>query len=174
MVGCAAMALSVDRTRTAYQRHRAIHEAACRQEASWARLADLFADDATYQDPFFGRIEGRDAIRAFLERSMSGLEDWTFPILWVAVDEGRVVTHWLNRLPGRRRDGTFFEFPGMSAIAFDDEGRIVSQMDLYDRVTALRVISEAKVPGLARMTDGAARLSAPFVDAVHALVGQTR
>ena len=168
------MALSREQTRAAYERHRAIHEAACRQEASWSALADLFADDASYQDPFFGRIRGRDTIREFLERSMSGLEDWTFPILWVAVDEGRVVSHWLNRLPGQRRDGSFFEFPGMSAIAFDDEGRIVSQMDLYDRVTALRVISEAKVPGLERVVGGAARLSGPFVDVVHGLVGQKR
>lgn len=168
------MPLSTERTRAAYDRHRAIHEAACRRRAAWAELADLFAEDATYQDPFFGRIRGREAIRDFLHRSMSGLEDWTFPILWVALDEGRVVTHWLNRLPGTRRDGTYFEFPGMSAIAFDDEGQIASQMDLYDRVTALRVISEAKVPGLERVVGGAMRLSGPFVDVVHGLVGQKR
>ena len=85
------MPLSIERTRDAYRRHRAIHEAACRQEASWSELADLFADEATYQDPFFGPIRGRAAIREFLQRSMSGLEDWTFPILWVAVDEGRLL-----------------------------------------------------------------------------------
>jgi len=166
------MTLSLERTRAAYDRHRAIHEAACRQEAPWSRLADLFADDATYQDPFFGRIVGRDAIRDFLERSMTGLEDWTFPILWVTVDEGRAVAHWLNRLPGRRRDGSYFEFPGMSAIAFDDEARIASQMDLYDRVGALRVIGEAKVPGLERVVGGVARLGGPLVETVHGLVGR--
>ena len=168
------MPLSIERTRDAYRRHRAIHEAACRQEASWSELADLFADEATYQDPFFGPIRGRAAIREFLQRSMSGLEDWTFPILWVAVDEGRVVTHWLNRLPGRRRDGSSFEFPGMSAIDFDDEGQIVRQMHLYDRVTALRVISEAKVPGLEGLVGAVTRLSSPLVDVVHGLVGQKR
>jgi limonene-1,2-epoxide hydrolase len=168
----ASSPLSRERTRAAFERHRAIHEAACRRQARWSELAELFADDASYEDPFFGRIAGREAIRDFLERSMSGLEDWTFPIQWVVLDEGRVVTHWLNRLPGRRRDGSHFEFPGMSAIAFDDDERIVSQRDLYDRVTALRVISEAKVPGLERVVGGAAGLSGAFVDVVHRLVGQ--
>ena len=62
----------------------------------------------------------------------------------------------------------------MSAIGFDDEGHIISQMDLYDRVTALRVISEARVPGVERMLGGATRLSQPFIDVVHSLVGQKR
>ncbi len=143
------MTLSREATALAYQRHREIHEA-----RRWVALADLFTVDATYDDPFYGRIEGRDAIRAFLSEAMSGLEAWTFPIEWVAVDEGRVVTHWHNRLPGLRPDGAPFEFPGMSHIAFADDGQIRHQMDLYDRIRALRVIAEAKSPLVERASRG--------------------
>ena len=90
------MSLSRDDTAAIYAEHKACHE-----ERRWADLADLFRPDGVYQEPFFGHIEGRDAIRGFLVRSMSGLDDWEFPIQWVVIDENRVVTQWLNRLPQR-------------------------------------------------------------------------
>jgi limonene-1,2-epoxide hydrolase len=163
------MPLSRKETELAYRKHRALHEA-----AAWPDLADLFAEHATYEDPFFGRISGRDAIRAFLEKSMTGLEDWTFPIQWTAIDEGRVVTHWLNRLPGTRRDGSPFEFPGMSAIAYDEDGLIVSQMDLYDRARALQVIAEARSRAARWMMAGARAAASPVLAGTHWLVARRR
>ncbi len=156
------MTLSRSDTEAAFRRHRAIHEA-----AEWPRLAELFAPDATYDDPFFGHIEGRDAIRAFLVRSMTGLEDWTFPIRWTAIDEGRVVTHWYNRLPGRRRDGGYFEFPGVSAITYGDDGLIHNQMDVYDRASALWVIAQGRSRAVERVTSGVRLASEPLLHAVH-------
>lgn len=161
------MPLSRAQTEAAFARHRAIHEA-----GAWGALADLFALDATYDDPFFGHIEGRDAIRAFLVRSMTGLEDWTFPIHWVSVDGGRVVTHWSNRLPRRRRDGSPFEFPGMSVIHFRDDGTIDNQTDTYDRVRALRVIAEQRSRAIELLGEGARRSMRPVVAAIHRLVAR--
>ncbi|MEM9874565.1 MAG: nuclear transport factor 2 family protein, partial [Myxococcota bacterium] len=134
------MALSRQATADAYARHLALHRA-----GHWPALADLFAHDATYHDPFFGRAEGREAIRDFLVRSMSGLEDWVFPIEWTAIDEGRVVYRWRNTLPVRRSDGRPFDFPGISALAYDDDGMVRDQTDLYDRGACLQVLAEAKV-----------------------------
>jgi hypothetical protein len=152
------MTLSRADTAIVYQQHRAIHEA-----RRWTELADLFAETATYDDPFYGRIEGRDAIRQFLTKAMRGLEAWTFPIEWVVVDEGRVVTHWHNRLPGRRFDGSPFEFPGMSHIAFRDDGKIIHQMDLYDRAKALLVIAQGRSGLVERAVGGVEGLSASLV-----------
>lgn len=161
------MTLSRADTEQAYRRHRAVHEA-----RAWPELADLFAADATYEDPFFSQISGREAIRAFLVKSMTGLEQWSFPICWTVIDEGRVVTHWHNRLPGRRRNGQHFEFPGISTITYGADGLIANQTDLYDRVRALRVIAEAQSRAVEWTVSGVRTASRPLIMGVHWLVAK--
>ncbi|GMV41432.1 MAG: hypothetical protein AMXMBFR64_31480 [Myxococcales bacterium] len=137
--------LDRDATAVAYARHRRVHEA-----GDWEGLGALFAEDARYFDPFFGWHEGQPAIAAFLRRSMAGLEGWTFPIQWHVAGEGRVVVRWLNRLPGRRPDGSPFEFPGMSVITFGPGGAITEQQDLYDRFEALQTVLGARTGAVGR------------------------
>ncbi len=160
------MTLSREETAAAYARHRALHEA-----RRWADLADLFHAEGYYWEPFFGRIDGREEIRDFLRSSMSGLEDWVFPLQWVVIDENRVVTQWFNRLPKLRRDGTHFQFRGISNIAYDDEGMIVSQEDSYDRVEAVRVLTEAKSPLLERVNGAVIRMGNPVVEFAKRITG---
>lgn len=149
--------LSREDTAAAYARHRTLHEA-----RRWTDLADLFAEDGRYWEPFFGELNGREAVRDFLRESMAGLEEWVFPITWTAIDEGRVVTQWFNRLPNPRRDGTPFQFRGISNIAYDDDGMIVSQEDSYDRIEALRVLAEARSPLLERFNGMVLRTASPM------------
>jgi limonene-1,2-epoxide hydrolase len=162
------MTLSRAATEAAYRKHRELHEA-----REWSALADLFTLDGSYAEPFFGQIRGREEIRRFLVQSMAGLDAWTFPIQWIAIDEGRVVTHWLNRLPGQRRGGGYFEFPGISTIAYDDEGRIADQLDFYDRLQALQVIAEARSTVVERGLAGFMRIGRPLVTGTHWLVAKT-
>ena len=63
-------------------------------EATWTDLARFFTDDVVYIDPAWGRVEGIDEIRAFLDESMRGLEDWRFPIELTAIDGDDVVIRW--------------------------------------------------------------------------------
>ena len=144
--------LSVEATAAAHERHLV---AKGNYTGAWESLADNFAEDATYYDVFYGWMYGREAIRKFLRDSMKGIEDWSFPVQWSVVGEGRVVVHWLNRLPGARPDGTFYEFPGTSSITYDDQGKIVQQLDLYDGISAIKIVTEAKLGFVAR---GARRL----------------
>lgn len=162
------MPLSREATHAAYLEHRTLHEA-----RQWASLADLFTEDASYSEPFFGEIHGREAIRAFFVKSMGGLEAWTFPIEWTVVDEGRVVSHWFNRLPKRRRDGGYFEFPGISTITYDDHGKIVRQLDFYDRLRVLQVIAEARSKVVERTVAGLLQIGRPLVMGTHWLVAKS-
>ena len=41
-------------------------------EATWTDLARFFTDDAVYIDPAWGRIQGVEEIRAFMDESMRG------------------------------------------------------------------------------------------------------
>lgn len=144
----AAATLSRADTAAAFERHRL---AQTTSGAAWDSLADLFAPDATYFDAFYGEFRGREAIRTFLRDAMRGLDDWRFPVEWHVVGEGRVVVHLMNQLPGRRPDGSFYEFPSVSLISYGPGGLIDRQMDLYDSLAAIRVLIEAKAGPLGRV-----------------------
>jgi hypothetical protein len=146
--------LSREATAAAFEKHLV---ARGNYAGSWEALADLFAEDATYRDVFYGEMTGREAIRTFLRKSMEGIEDWSFPVQWTLVGEGRVVVHWLNRLPGKRPDGTFYEFPGVSCITYGTDARIIRQVDLYDGMAAIKVVIEAKSGIVGRLLHAVAR-----------------
>ena len=77
-----------------------------RGERSWSSIAEeFFTEDIVFIDPAWGRTEGRDAVAQFMDESMAGLEDWTFPEEWTMSDGERVVTMWWNRLPGEGPGG---------------------------------------------------------------------
>lgn len=120
-----------------YARHRALHEA-----GDWDGLGDLFTEDASYLDSVYGWSHGLPAIRKFLTKSMNGLDDWSFPISAVAYDteHGVILNHWVNRLPGTRPDGTFYDVPGASVLTYAGDGRISRQMDLFDTAWMMREI----------------------------------
>ena len=141
--------LTREQTKAAFER---LHVLAKGNHAGgdWQQMGDMFAEDASYFDAFYGWLHGREAITRWLSESMRGLEAWSYPVQWVAIDEGRVVVHWLNRLPGERPDGTRYEFPGISAMTFDDEGRVVRQVDLYDVVETLQTVAEVSLGPVGR------------------------
>jgi ketosteroid isomerase-like protein len=103
-------------------------------ETGWDVLADFFTDDATFVDPAWGRVEGIENIRTFLKESMAGLDGWTFPHEWALIDGARVVTHWQNRLPGQRADGTPYQAPGITVMIYAGDGKFSSEEDLLNMV----------------------------------------
>jgi hypothetical protein len=133
------MAVELSELEAVYARHRELHEA-----ADWEGLGDLFTEDASYLDSVYGWQHGLPTIRKFLADSMRGLDDWGFPILAVAydTDSGTILNHWMNRLPGTRPDGTFYDVPGASVITYAGDGKISRQMDLFDTARMFAAIEE--------------------------------
>lgn len=101
-------------------------------ELPWSALADLFTDDAVFVDPAWGRAQGRDHIVEFMDRSMAGLEDWSFPEVFTIVEGHRVVSMWWNRLPGSHPDGRPFQVPGVSILHYAGGGRFSYELDLLN------------------------------------------
>ena len=127
--------------------HR-IRDKASDGEIGWDALADMFTEDATYIDPAWGRFKGRDAIRQFLRDSMQGLKGWKFPTEWHAIDGNRVISRFLNRLPGRRADGTYYDVPGVSIIEYSGGGKFSFEEDVINMVHLHEVLTESGwVPG---------------------------
>ncbi len=102
------------------------------EAASWADLADLFTEDAVYIDPAWGRIEGREEIRAFMHDSMVGLDDWRFPIEFTAIEGDDVVIKWTQILPGTDATGGVRTQSGFSRLIYAGDGRFRYEEDLLN------------------------------------------
>lgn len=108
-----------------------------RGEATWTDLAGLFTDDVVYVDPAWGRIQGIDELRSFLDESMRGLEDWRFPVEYTAVTGDTVVVKWSQLLPGRRPDGSPYVQSGYSTLVYAGDGRFCYEEDLLNMAHVL-------------------------------------
>lgn len=102
------------------------------READWTALADLFTDDVVYIDPAWGRVQGIAGLREFLDESMRGLEDWDFPIEYVAITGDTVVIKWDQVLPGTGQDGSRYRQSGISTLVYAGNGKFSYEEDLLN------------------------------------------
>ena len=142
------MAFPAEEVAAAVERYRERREAIGRGEADWPALADLFTDDAIYIDPAWGRIVGRDEIRTFMAESMTGLEDWEFPIEFIAVDGDQVVVKWTQVLPGEKPGGGQWTQSGYSTLLYAGDGRFSYEEDLLNMAHVLEdIVASGWTPG---------------------------
>lgn len=132
-------------------------EAARRNEWEW--IADRFyAPDCRHLCEYGGtmRVEARsrDEIRAtHYGRDMKvGWEGWSFPIERYTTHGHRIITHWWNRGPGQRADGTPYQTPGVSFITVGDDGLFTEQLDLFDLAHQMKLCDELEDAGLLSAT----------------------
>lgn len=126
------------------------------QDNEWTFFVDeIYAPDCVYTCEYAGVMQvtanGSDEIKAtHYGRDMQvGWEGWTFPYLGVYTgSDNRLVTHWLNRGPGQRSDGSHFETPGISFITLNDDAKIVRQFDMFDLAHQMRLCDELETAGL--------------------------
>ena len=133
---------------------------AAHQEASrtndWLFFVDeIYASDCVYTCEYAGVMEvianGIDEIKAtHYGRDMQvGWEGWSFPYDGVYVgSDNRLVTHWWNRGPGQRPDGSFYQTPGISFITLNEEARICRQFDMFDLAHQMRLCDDLEDAGL--------------------------
>ena len=107
-------------------------------EATWTDLARFFTDDAVYIDPAWGRIQGLEAIRTFMDESMRGLEDWRFPVSFAAVDGDHVVVKWTQILPSGHRQS------GVSTMRYAGDGKFDYEEDLLNMVHVLEDLKASR------------------------------
>ncbi len=133
--------------KAAYLAYVAGREEVAAGRRTWGDLgAEFFTDDAVFIDPAWGRVEGRDAIVAFMDESMAGLEDWTFPEEWTMADGDRVVSKWWNRLPGTRPDGGPYQAAGVSIMQYAGDGRFCYEHDILNMAEVMELIGASGWP----------------------------
>ena len=126
------MSHPIDEVRATVDRYLALRASIEAGDNDWPDLADLFTDDVVYIDPAWGRIQGVDEVRAFMDESMRGLEDWNFPVEYTAIDGDTVVVKWTQQLPGTRPDGTRYEQSGYSTLVYAGDGKFSYEEDLLN------------------------------------------
>jgi hypothetical protein len=112
------------------------------EKDDWKAFGETFTVDAVYVEHHEGTFKGRDSILAWLVPVMDRCRGWTYPIDWVAIDGNRVIYHWMNRLPGKRPNGAFYEWPGLSVIEYAGAGQWSFQEDIYNWELGEKVIKD--------------------------------
>jgi ketosteroid isomerase-like protein len=112
----------------------------------WDRWADLFTEDATYVEHHYGTFGGREAIRRWINETMSS---WPgnamphFPVEWYVIDEQRgwVVCQVWNRMedPG---DGSVHQAYNLTLLKYAGDGRWSYEEDVYNPATFATMIEE--------------------------------
>jgi hypothetical protein len=123
---------------------------------AWEWIADAFyAPECRYLCEYGGTLRvmatSRDEIRAtHYGRDMRvGWEGWSFPIERYCTHGDQIITHWWNRGPGHRADGSYFQTPGVSFITLrPSDGLIVDQLDLFDLAHQMQLCDELEEAGL--------------------------
>jgi len=129
--------------RETYERFVAVRDEIDVGSKRWSVLADFFTEDAVYIDPAWGRVEGREAIREFFEKSMAGLTGygWSTPENWIMVDGPRVVSQW-DQVLGPRPDGKPYLVAGLSILYYAGDGRFCYSHDMLNMTHVGQTLKE--------------------------------
>jgi len=119
--------------RETYQRFVALRDEIDVGRKPWSALAEFFTEDAAYIDPAWGRIEGRENIREFFEKSMAGLtgHGWSTPENWTMVEGHRLVSQW-DQILGQKDDGTPWLVAGLSILYYARDGLFCYSHDMLN------------------------------------------
>ncbi len=110
----------------------------------WGPIAEFFTEDAVYEAPRGGRVEGRDAVLAQFKESLDAF-DRTFPVKRVIeVHQDKVeATEDYIKVPGT----IHYELPGEEPLAFEMLEQAWFQGDQIQRL--VDVIPEAEAEKMA-------------------------
>ena len=89
------------------ERYLALRQDVDDRKRPWSDLVEFFTDDVIFIDPAWGRVEGIEGVREFLVDSMTGIEDWAFPVDKVWVDGNEVGIKYRQVLPGGRQQSAY-------------------------------------------------------------------
>src|SRR3954466_13769602 len=131
----------------AVQRYAAVRADIDAGRGTWADLAQFFTDDAVFIDPAWGRVEGIEEMKATVfGDAMVGLEEWTFPVEFYAIEGDNVLIKWKQLLPGQRDDGRPWEQSGVSTLIYAGDGKFCYEEDILNMVHVLEDMKESKCP----------------------------
>lgn len=101
------------------------------ERGDWARWADLFTEDALYEEHWLGTFRGRDAIKSWIV-DLSVTNRCSVWIEWQMFDENRVCVYAWNNFPDPTGTGRRFTIPSSSLLEYAGEGKFSWEGDYYN------------------------------------------
>jgi len=108
----------------------------------WNPWADQFTEDARYLEHHYGRFEGREGIRSWINSVMQPFPSMEFPIEWFSIEGNRVSALIPNVLPDPTGEGRRFAFDVNVILHYAGNGQWSYEEDVYNPKDAERVIGE--------------------------------
>jgi hypothetical protein len=131
------------------------YQAEANERNEWTFFVDsCYTPDAVYICEYGGtmlvRAEGIEQIKAthYGRDMQKGWEGWSFPYKGWAANGTEAITHWMNRGPGLRPDGSFYETHGISFLTYAGDGKFSHQYDLFDLAHQMKLCDELEAAGL--------------------------
>jgi hypothetical protein len=94
-------------------------------------VRDLYAHNAYYRDSFT-EMQGVENIEAYLIQGTHIMQDLTFDLQDVAVNDGNYYFRWITRFSQKRKKDEVTHLPGVSHVRFNKEGKIIFHQDFWD------------------------------------------
>ena len=99
---------------------------------NWDAWANLFTEDCTYFEHYYGSMQGRVAVRAWIKPVMERYGEIYTAYEWhtIDVDRGRVIFYMQNRRDDPSGQGTH-DFPGVSLLEYAGNGKWKREEDFW-------------------------------------------
>ncbi len=118
-----------------YQKRGAVEE-------DWPAWAEMFTDDARYEEHNLGVFVGRPAITDFIVSTMREYAAMTVWIDWSIIDGDRIGFYIWNNLPDPTGTGKRYGFPNTTFLQYGGDGKFSFEGDYYNPADAERVFRE--------------------------------
>jgi hypothetical protein len=102
------------------------------ETGDWNQWADQFTTDARYLEHHYGRFEGQDAIREWINGVMQPFPTMEFPVTWKTIDGNRVVALIPNVLPDPTGGDGDFGFDVNVILHYAGDGKWSYEEDVYN------------------------------------------
>ncbi len=112
---------------------RHLYSTGCVKE-DWTGWARMFTEDCRYMERFWGTLNGRKEVEAWINPVMAGVPEIYTVLEWYTVDEsGRVCWFLQNRRDNPDPDGPpYFDFAGLSTARYAGDGLWDYEEDYWD------------------------------------------
>lgn len=110
---------------------------------NWDAWADTFTEDALYVEHVLGSMQGREAIRAWIQPIMAQYRELYTVYEWHSVDAsaGRVIVYMQNRRDHPSGSG-FIDFPGVTILDYAGRGLWRREEDFWSVPGATQATQE--------------------------------
>jgi hypothetical protein len=108
----------------------------CARSGDWIPWSEMFCEDATYYEHYFGRMEGRAAIASWISSTMAqwpNSEMTSFPHDWCVCDEER--GWWICQIENRFADpgdGGVYQAANLTVLHYAGDMTFSYEEDAYN------------------------------------------